>query len=137
MAYPSPVTNDNSIPFGSRTETLYDASGTQIGVFVLEDINLTFPTKRIDRANQVGEPNGFVIVKGQPTGTAVIQIPADATIPILGGYFVDAFPDVYKAHGGSSYSQQWVIESVGAAYEQNGYRKFNVGLVQTLYSGYS
>jgi hypothetical protein len=111
----SPQYNDQSIAFGSRTETIGGVS------YVLEDINLTYPTKTIERPNQIGEPNGFAVVAGLPTGTAVVQIPnSSSNQPHLGDTFTDTF-------SGSS-NETWVVTQIGAPIQYGSYRKVNVNL---------
>ena len=135
MSLPTSVFNDNSISFGSRFESI---GGT---VYSVENITLNYPTNQILRSDPIGQPYGFRLVKGQPTGSCVIQVtdqsgdggpPAiggsTTSMPALGAYFVDNF---------KSASEKWVILSLGTPYEQNGYRKVNANLIQALFSGSS
>jgi hypothetical protein len=111
-----PTYNDQSVPFGSRTEV------TTNGTFIFEDINITHPTKTIERPDQIGQPNGFVLVAGLPTGTAVVQIPlTSSNIPHVG----DTFQDTFLGNA----SETWVISHVSPPITTGGYRKVNVNLV--------
>lgn len=139
---PSAVYQDQSFGFGSRVEVIgVGPTYANAGTFVLENINMTYPTKRIERPDQIGQPNGWVIVRAQPTGSCLIQVGATNSVPNPSG----AYP-AYTAplsgdypHVGQSFSdfftgtnlQTWVIDQVGAPYEINGYFKVNANLVMT------
>ena len=130
----SSIFNDNQIPFGSRFEFIGSPPGANL--FSVENITLNYPTKTVERSDPIGKPYGFVLVKGQPTGSCTIQISTEGnaaavgggqtTMPALGDYMVDNFKDA---------NEKWVISSLGAPYEQNGYRKVNANLIQALFSG--
>ena len=114
---PSPTYNDQSVPFGSRTEVFSSA-----GTLILEDINITHPTKTIERPDQIGQPNGFVLVAGLPTGTAVAQIPlTSSAIPHVGETFSDTFL--------GSATETWVISQVGIPIATGAYYKVSVSMV--------
>ena len=117
---PTPTYNDQSVPFGSRTEII--SSGTNSVTAVMEDINITHPTKTIERPDQIGQPNGFVLVGGLPTGTAVLQVPTTSSYqPHVGDTFTDTFL--------GSATETWVISQVGVPITIGSYRKVNVSLV--------
>lgn len=119
---PSPVYNDQSVAFGSRTETIAGHS------YILEDITLTYPSKIIERPDTIGQPNGWVSVGGLPTGTAVIQIPLTSSVqPHLGDTFSDTFA--------GSLSETWVITQIGVPVQYGSYRKVNVNLTMAALSG--
>lgn len=145
MANPNQVFVDNAVPFGSRIEsvgTLVAGSPPTVTggqSYVFEDIRLSYPTKEIRRPDQIGGPNGFVLVKDQPTGTAVIQIPMGSGTynsttggwdgvpwPALGSGFVDRF---------LAANETWVISNVGPPFEMQGYYKANVNLIQAVFAG--
>lgn len=146
MANANQVFVDNSVPFGSRIETIGTVAAgnppTVTGTsFVLEDIRLNYPTKEIRRPDQIGGPNGFVLVRDQPTGTAVIQIPMGSGTynaatggwdgvpwPALGSGFVDRF---------LAASETWIISSIGPPFEMQGYYKANINLIQAVFAGAS
>lgn len=128
------IFNDNIIPFGSRFEFIGTPPGSNL--FSVENIRLNYPTKTIERSDVLGQPYGFVLVKGQPTGTATIQCTVEGnatavgggvtTMPALGDYFIDNF---------KAANEKWVIASLGVPYEQGGYRKADATLIQALFSG--
>lgn len=133
---------DNSVPFGSRIESIGTiAAGPTVSggqTYVLENITLNYPTKEIRRPDQVGGPNGFVLVRDQPTGSAVIQVPMGSGAynastggwdgvpwPTLGQGFIDRF---------LASSEVWIISSIGQPYEMNGYYKANINLIQAIFA---
>ena len=142
MPNPNQVFVDNSVPFGSRVEsvgTLVAGAPPTVsgGVsLIFENISLNYPTKDGRRPDQVGGPNGFFAVLDQPTGTATIQIPMGSGAynsvtggwdgvawPALGSGFVDRFLAANEA---------WVITSLGMPFEMQGYYKLNVSLMQAV-----
>lgn len=111
---------DNQVPFGSRTELLMRAGVSQ-GTYIFENINLKRPSKVIERPDEIGEPNGFVAVRGFQTGTAVVQIPtADSEFPRVGDYIEDTFS--------TGAVERWVVTDVDEVYEMNSYYKTNISL---------
>jgi len=128
------VFNDNQVAFGSRFEFIGSPPGSNL--YSVENIRLNYPTKTIERSDPIGQPYGFVLVKGQPTGTCTIQVTAEGnatpvgggvtTMPNLGDYMIDNF---------KAANEKWVIASLGAPYEQGGYRKVDVTIIQALFSG--
>ncbi len=106
--------NDNSVPFGS---IIANIGGSD---YILESITVTLPTKVIERHDEKGGPNGFVIVRGFETASAVLQVPVADQFPALGDYFSQSL--------GGSISARWVIADMGIPYEMNGYRKVNITL---------
>lgn len=147
MPNPNQVFVDNSVPFGSRIEKVGTVtagsppsvpSGTS---YVLESISLTYPTKEIRRPDQIGAPNGFVLVRDQPTGSATIQVPMGSGSynsstggwdgvpwPALGQGFVDNF---------LANNEVWIISHIGEPFEMQGYYKAPVNLIQAVFAGAS
>src|SRR5437870_2923144 len=115
---------DNSVPFGSRSETIKrggTAQPTEIGEYVLEHISLTRPAHKIQRKDQVNRPNGFVLTEDFDHGTAVIQIPTgDSPYPQRGDWFQDTFS--------TGETETWVIGDVTEPYAQADYFKANITL---------
>jgi len=70
MAY-----NDNNVPFGSQVITI---GGT---AFVAENISLNIPTQITERRNEVGDPNGQVIIEQFGNGSATLQFATTLTVP--------------------------------------------------------
>lgn len=121
--------NDNSVPFGSRVETVKrggTGSPTEIGTFIFESISLTFPSKIGERPNEIGQPNGWWVVNGFEHGTAVLQVPTEAAEwPKIG----DWFEDIFDGSGVDGLTpQHWVIVEVTQPYSMNDYWKCNVNL---------
>ena len=147
MPNPNQIFVDNSVPFGCRLEVVGAVvAGTPPSVpsgqqYILENIILTYPTKEIRRPDQIGGPNGFVLVRDQPTGSATIQIPMGSGVynsstggwdgvswPALGQGFVDRF---------LATNEVWIIASIGQPHEMLGYYKANVNLIQAVFAGAS
>jgi hypothetical protein len=121
--------NDNSVPFGSRTEVIKRGSTsapTVVGTFIFESISLTRPSKIIERPNQIGEPNGWVAVSGFIHGTATIQIAEiDSGYPKIGDWFVDTF---VEDDNNNSLDETFVIVEMTQPYAMADYWKCNVTL---------
>ena len=139
MGNPNTIFVDNSVPFGSRKETIGTVvQGTPATIsggtiYILDNITLTYPTKEGRRPDQVGGPNGAWGVKDYPTGSATVQVPMGSGTynsstggfdgvpwPTLGQGFVDQF---------LAASELWRITSLGIPFEQQGYYKVNVNLI--------
>ena len=89
---------------------------------ILDNVTINRPTTRVDRPNQIGEPNGFVLIPGQVTGSCVIQFPT-LVQPEPGQYFVRTFDTSLGA-------EMFVIESVDTPYAAGDYFKANCTLVK-------
>jgi len=112
--------NSGNVPYGSRVEELFNPAGATQGNYITENINLTRPGKVLTRPDELGAPNGWVLTKDFPTGTAVVQVATSATVfPQLGWYFEDDF---------GSGSERWVITNISQPFEMQGYFKMNVNL---------
>jgi hypothetical protein len=125
----SPTYTDNQVPIGSRVETLKSGggSGSTIGVYVFENITLDRPSQIVERKDEIGQDNGWALVKNVAcTGSGVCQIATAATQrPAPGMWFSDSFDGSTAA---SSAAEQWVITSVGQPFAHDGYFKANVNL---------
>ncbi len=102
-----PIYNDQSVPFGSFVW----------GSRVLENVSLSFPSKIIERPNEIGEPNGWVAIRGFEHGTATMQIADAEDVPALGDVVTDVLP------GGD-----WVIVDMTRPFAIADYYKCNVTL---------
>ncbi len=119
---------DNSVPFGSRTVDFKrggTGAPTTVGTYILESISLSRPSKIIERPNQIGQANGWVAVSGFDSGTAVVQIPTEASEFIkLGDWFEDAFDGT----DANPEDEHWVVVEATQPYGMNDYYKQNVTL---------
>lgn len=116
--------NAGNVPYGSRVVALKKKDGSARGNVVCENINLTRPGKVTNRPNELGEPNGWVLVKDQPTGTTVMQSLTATTLgPELGDYFEENFIQT-----DTTTTERWVITNVGQIFENTGYWKCNVNI---------
>ncbi|SRR6266576_2525324 len=98
--------NDGAVPFGSFVS----------GGRIIEHLSLTFPTKIIERPNEIGGPNGWVAVAGFAHGTATVQIATVNDVPALGEVLTDL-------PGGD-----WVIVDITRPFAIADYYKCNVTL---------
>ncbi len=77
MAY-----NDNNVPFGTQVITIGATA------YVAENTSLNVPTQIIERRNEVGDPNGQVIIEQFNEGSATIQMATTLTVmPAIGATF--------------------------------------------------
>ena len=118
-----PTWVDNQMPFGSRVETLKRAGAT-LGVYVFDGVSIERPTKAVERHDEIGKPSGFALVDGFVTGSGTVQIATSTTqVPRVGDYFIDTFDG-----STAGAAEEYVITSVGQAFEKDGYRKVNVSI---------
>ncbi len=61
--------NDGSVPYGA-----YPAVTINSVVYVAEQIDISRPTKKIKRYNNIGEPSGQVFVADFDSGTMTLQM---------------------------------------------------------------
>ncbi len=139
------VFNSGAVPFGSRWETV----GTLVAgspctvsggvLYYFERIDITYPTKTLERPGIIGDPNGFVLTRSQPTGSFVLQVPLGSGTyntstggwdgvpwPALGSGFVDRF---------LAANEVWVISSLGTPFEMQGYYRVNGNMIQATLAG--
>ncbi len=138
---------DNSVPFGSRWEyigTLVAGSPPTVSGAVqywCEGITLTYPTKEIRRPGIIGDPNGFVLVRDQPTGSAKIQIPmgSGSYNTSTGGW--DGVPWIQLGQGFVdrflAANEVWVISHISPPIEMLNYYNVSVNLIQAVFAGSS
>lgn len=115
---------DNQVPYGSRVETIKrgGGAGVAVGVYIFDNLQPDRPSNFIGRANEIGRPNGFVIVPTFVTGSATVQIATAAQpVPRIGDWFIDTLDE---STAGSA--EQFVIDHVGQPFMKDGYRVVNV-----------
>src|SRR5262245_47732026 len=115
--------NDGSVPFGSRSEDIKrGVGGTDVGTYIFENISIKRPRRVIERSDEIGQPNGYVIIPGFVTATSVLQIPTeDANPPQIGDWFEDTFDtDIGQ--------ERYVIAEVDRPLAQHDYHKCNITL---------
>ncbi len=123
------VYNTGAVDYGCKTVAWQRGAWTSVSsptpiaaAAILDSLTINRPTERIDRPNQIGEPNGFVLVPKTVTGECVMQHAA-LVQPEVGDYFVLTLDT-------SIGEEMFVFESVGTPYEVNGYLKSNITLVK-------
>lgn len=126
MAGPGEQYNDGAVPYGSFTVSLHRVAAT-LGTYILENFTVNRPTKKVERPNQIGGPNGFALVGAQETSSAVLQIATSATVaPNNGDFFTLTVDSTVGA-------EKWVIETTGQPFEMNGYYKQNITLLKAYF----
>jgi len=110
----------NAVPFGGMTAEIFRAA-VSLGTYNVESLALSIEVVEGKRPDVYGGDNGWWIVKGTTTGTAVIQCATTAT-PTLepGDYFTVDFP-VNSAGAATSYKV--VIKSISDTRAAGEYRK--------------
>lgn len=79
--------NDGSIPYGSKVLTVGAASGGAGGTtYIADDIQLSRPSKKIMRTNQIDEPVGSVNYDDFVSFTATLQLATTSTVPPSKGW---------------------------------------------------
>ena len=129
MATPSPSTatayNDGNIQYGSIIVTVYgppQPNGVSRGTYIVENIPFQRPTKVIERPDEIGGPNGFIVVNAQNTASATIQMGDNTTNrPQVGDWFTYTADAIIGA-------ERWVLTEVTDPREMQGYFKANVTL---------
>lgn len=127
MSNPTPSTqqvyNDGNIQYGSFIATVMgppQPNGTQRCIQIMESFSAARPTKRINRSDEIGGPNGFVLVRAQGTASGVLQM-GDSTVarPKVGDWFTQTLdPDIGP--------ERWVIETLTDPREPQTYWKSNI-----------
>lgn len=79
-----PYLYPTSFPYGARTVT-FNFTGGGTGNVILESFEVTEPTTEINRQNELGAPNGFVLISEPRTATATAQLATTATTYISRG----------------------------------------------------
>lgn len=112
------VYNDGNIPYGSQVVTLNATT------YVAEDINFEDTTKTIDRADEIGNPNGAVYIKQKVTGTMTLQLATTSTaIPAVN----DTVSLTYRGS-----AKTFVVSKVGQPQKQDDIRKIQVEVAEVL-----
>lgn len=117
--------NDNAIQYGSIIATIKRGQPTAsatVGVYILENVTISRPTGRIDRPDEIGGPNGFVLINKQQEGNTVVQMgDAMTSRPLNGDWFEHTFVTEYQ-------NERFVLGNSSDPREMNGYFKGNYSL---------
>jgi hypothetical protein len=115
--------NDGAIPFGGVVLTINSVT------YIAEDIKLTKATNKIPRTDELGTLTGQVVVMGEISGSATLQLAAAATaIPPLGATGV--FTSVLSSEASATY----ILTSVGLEMSKDGYHKVPIEFTKKLNS---
>jgi hypothetical protein len=124
------VYNDNAIQYGSRNEILKRGQTTPVlvgagsGLFYVENISIQRPVQLTEQPNQIGGPNGFVMVNKQEKGSCLVQCgPAANKRPLNGDWFEDTLDPQIG-------TERFVLHDVSNPYEYNGIWKVNATLIK-------
>ena len=79
-----PYLYPTSFPYGSRVVT-FNFSGGGTGSAILENFEHSEPTTEINRQNELGAPNGFVLIAEPMTATATAQLATSSTTYVSRG----------------------------------------------------
>lgn len=83
-----PYLYPSTFPYGSRVVT-FTFSGGGTGSVILESFEVTEPTTEVNRQNELGAPNGFVLIAEPRTGSAVAQLATTSTTYISRGDYAN------------------------------------------------
>lgn len=129
----SELYNSNSIDYGSITAALVRGV-TTLGTYVFESVTIERGSNVINRGDELNTDNGWAMTEPLSTpGSAVVQIPTNprvpggAKTPKPGDYFEYTFDNEIG-------EERFVITSVSAPREQNGYTKVNVNLLRDSFA---
>jgi len=104
------IHNDGTVQYGSVELTIPTAGVA----YIANRCEVTRPTKKIMRVDELGEPDGFVLVADFVTGSATLQLASGSTVyPQLG----DVFTHTFDSETGS---ESWVVSSTGQPLEAEG-----------------
>ncbi|MBM3758409.1 MAG: hypothetical protein FJW38_31105 [Acidobacteria bacterium] len=108
------IYNDGTVQYGSYVLTINSVA------YIAESLNCSRPTKIIERLNELGEPNGQVVVRNFETGTAVLQLASGSTAwPTLGLTFTVTLESAFG-------SEVFIITEISHPYGQNDAKKVNI-----------
>ena len=85
---PIPYVYPSTFPYGSRVVT-FTFSGGGTGSAILESFEPTEGTFEINRQDQLGAPNGFVLISEPRTATATAQLATTSTTFVSRGDYTN------------------------------------------------
>jgi hypothetical protein len=114
------VYNNASLPHGT-TDVVIPTGGV---TYIVDQIDITDPSDKLENRNGNNEPDGFVLSPGFVTGTMTIQLPTAATaVPSAGDEFV------YDFQGNAS--TPFVVSEVGEPRSIGQLRKVSLSFDKT------
>ncbi len=118
--------NDGTVQYGARTWVirLPDAL-TERDTYEADNITINRPTKSIDRTNHLGEPTGSVGVADFVTGSASLQLDADAAKEPLNGDLIICDGTVNDHMIGTT-DETFFVTSVSRTETKDGEKKVNI-----------
>lgn len=110
----SAFTNDGTIPYGSKVLTIGGV------IFIADDIQVSRPSKKISRTDQLDEPSGSVNYEDFHSFTATLQLATTATVPpAKGATCTVTFDDVYG-------SESWFVFDINQPFQKDQETKVQV-----------
>jgi hypothetical protein len=119
----NPVYTDNGVPLGALP-TMNINRGPKatpvviITAAVFENWTFTPNTRKTERPDNFGGPNGFVLVTGQASASGRIQIPTSTTETPKDGDWVSFIRD---GKNGAT-AEIWVLHNIGDTWDFGTYR---------------
>jgi hypothetical protein len=114
--------NDGTVQYGARTIAVQTSltSTAAIGTYVCDNINVSRPTKAVDRTNETGEPTGSVGIPDFVTGTATLQLAdTSAKEPANGNVFAVIFDTTIS-------TETFILTNIGRAEVKDAEKKISV-----------
>ncbi len=123
--------NDGTVQYGSFVLAIgtitagNPPTGGSTANYVADNVEISRPSKTIERTNEIDEPSGQVSYAGFVTGSATVQLATSSTIaPTLGKGFSLT---VYDPDGdGDTDAEVFYIDSVSQPFAKDGERKVNI-----------
>lgn len=124
--------NSNSVQYGSKIQTIKRGAtrgvATTVGVYILDSISVNRPAGRIEKPDEIGGDNGWVLVNKVVTGSCVVQMgPSTDNWPHNGDWFEDTLDAAIGV-------ERFVISGIVEPKEISGYFKSNAELTRDKYA---
>lgn len=111
--------NDGTVPFGSRVLTINAVT------YVAENFEVSEPTFKVERRDEINAPNGQYIGPDFINGSATLQLATSSTaIPALGDTFAT------KPRAADVANTTFAISEVGIPEEQGAIKKVPIKFVK-------
>jgi hypothetical protein len=113
--------NDGSVQYGSQVLVIGSAAGGVGGSnYVADNIEISRPSKTIERTNHLDEPSGQVSYATFVTGSATVQLADDsAVVPKHGWEFTATFDSEFGA-------EVFYVDSISQPFSKDAETKVNI-----------
>ena len=110
--------NDGNLYYGSFVAALSSSAGVAKGLYVADEFVVARPTTALERKDELGCPNGEVIIPQWVTATGTLQLASTASaMPELGDLFSHVF---------TGSAETFVISEVTDTYNAEALRKVSL-----------